>query len=364
MMIEVKAKPDFATEQLKYLYNAMRKDQFTDVHFNVGNRSFFAHMIVLASCSEFFQKNKNNLDAIFSDFREPVVDAMLIYCYLGEIHIKKEHFEQFMELAKKLQINIIDLQHKTIHQGNCLEVLRLSDDPKSREKAMSLTPCNFKILHKTPDFLNLPASALAEILKSDNLNSLAEEVFHSVKLWISYDETNRRSESVELLSLVNLTSLSIEFLVMEVMTFCASYPECIGILKQTMLTILPNYQRTNQNRKSYKIALVGDYNADFASSIDIYDEKTNSWSLSKDFNFNRSSFVSVLVDDWILIIGGFYSLDKVDYIDLKDGQKHPLEPLNQGRCFFSAVTLRNDSSTDVYVIGGYDFDEYFSSVER
>ncbi|XP_077301165.1 kelch-like protein 15 [Arctopsyche grandis] len=93
-----------------------------------------------------------------------------------------------------------------------------------------------------------------------------------------------------------------------------------------------------------------------ANTIDIFDGRNNSWLLKKNCGLDRDRFAAALVNNWILIIGGCNSLDRtvnnVDYIDLKDGQKHPLKPLNHSRSYLSAVTVLRDSSIDVYAIGG------------
>ncbi|XP_077289671.1 kelch-like protein 41 [Arctopsyche grandis] len=371
-MIEVKAKPGFATKRLEHLYDAMRNEKHVDLFFIVRNKSFYAHMIVLSACSEFFTKNMYKLSETFSDFEYPIIEAMLKYCYTGKINIDDKDYGKFIELADKLEIKNIAPRYKTIDQKNCLEVLSLSDDPTSRAKAMKLTIDKFKTLHKTPKFLKLPASALAEILKSDKLNASVNDVFNSVKLWVNSDEMNRRSELAELMTFVKLTLLSTEFVVTEFVDFCLSYPECNEILQQTLQSILPNCQRSIQIESdvtmNVKIAFVGSENTsiDTANTIDIYNDRNKCWSLSRNFRFDRTNFQSVLVDDdWMMIIGGLTSkaVTLVDYVDLKTGQKHPLKPLNQARYHFSAVTVRRVSSTDVYAIGGYN-SNVLSSMER
>ncbi|XP_077290749.1 ectoderm-neural cortex protein 1-like [Arctopsyche grandis] len=380
-MIEVNAKPDFAKNQTKYLYDAMGEKKFTDVIFSVGKRSFHAHIIVLAACSEFFIENRTRLNPVFAGFKYPVIDAIFKYCYTGKISIADEHYENFLSLADKLQIKNVAPRYETINEINCLEVLSLSDDPVSKKKAMSLTFDNYKTLYKTPGFLSLPDSVLDEILKSDKLRVSAEEAFDSVKLWVDYDGTNRRSELVQLLGSMKLTLLPFEFLVDKFMLFCSSYPECIEILRQTMQKSSANCQNSFKIEENDKIALIGDLHYNKANSIDVYDGKNNTWTLKEDFKFNRSRFASVLIDHWIMIIGGFMDpsenidfnrdsgfnlLDssQVDYIDLKDGQQHQLKPLNQSRYFFSAVTFSHNSTTDVYAIGGLKNLDSLSSVER
>ncbi|XP_077294868.1 kelch-like protein 23 [Arctopsyche grandis] len=133
--------------------------------------------------------------------------------------------------------------------------------------------------------------------------------------------------------------------------------------------------RTSLNSKSFipsetprgkreKIALVGGPGLDVANTIDIYDGENESWALFN-IKFNKYEFASVVVGHWMFIIGGLNSshqaVTSVEYVDLKHGQKYPLKPLNQSRSDLSAVSLRCDSSTDIYAIGG---DESCKSVER
>ncbi|XP_077294204.1 kelch-like protein 25 [Arctopsyche grandis] len=356
-MIEVKAKPNFATSRVENLFNAMKEQKFGDVCFTVRSRSYCLHMVVLSACSDFFMKNADNLGTIFSNFNDEVIDAILMYCYTGEIKIDNKDYIKFIELAKLLQL--INAVYTTIDVTTCLEVLRLSNDPVSRETAKNLTIKNFKTLHKTVDFLSLPASVVIEILKSDKLSVSAEEVFELVKLWVNFDDEHRRNYSRELLGCVNLKSLSMKFLLTEVMDFCYSSGDCIALLKQEIQTILPNYDC----KKKEKIALVGGWCRNIAKYIDVYDGEEKYWNLSKDFEFEKRRFVSVLVDDWILIIGGDQFPNEVDYIDLKTGQKHSLKPLCQSRYEFAAVSYHHKSSTDVYVIGGIK-DKILASVER
>ncbi|XP_077294155.1 uncharacterized protein LOC143916780 [Arctopsyche grandis] len=123
-------------------------------------------------------------------------------------------------------------------------------------------------------------------------------------------------------------------------------------------------------QKKEKIALVGGFKIEIANAVDIYDVESNCWTRSEYIGINKYNFASVVVEDWIVIIGGQNSskqiLISVEYIDLKNGQKHQLNPLNQSRYLFSAVTHRKDSSTDVYAIGGSinTNDKSLSSVER
>ncbi|XP_077297299.1 kelch-like protein 41b [Arctopsyche grandis] len=390
-MFVKKPKSDYAAKRVAYLYDAMTRDKSYDTGFIVRDRKLYAHLIVLTACSEFFGTNEGEVEDILSDFDFEVIEAILKYCYTGEISIDENHFEKLMELANRLEVKI-PKQFKTVDLSNCLDVLKISGDSELIKKAMDLTLDNFETLHKTQDFLNLPAFNVIEILKSDYLIVPSEEyVFNAVTLWINSDDANRKKYLAQLMTSVRLSLLSMKFLVSEVMTFCLLCAECMTTISQAILdkddksSIQRDTPRrkkekkialvgghhidedTPRRKKEQKIVLVGGHNIDEANTIDIFDGLMKSWTLSKDIGVNKTDFASVLVGDWIVTIGGknsaLQSATSVEYIDLKSGRKYPLKPLNQARHRFSAVTLRRDSSTDVYAIGGYN-SGILSSVER
>ncbi|XP_077295844.1 kelch-like protein 24 [Arctopsyche grandis] len=370
-MFVVKAMSNFAAKRVKYLYEAMQQDKKCDTNFTVRGRNFPAHLIVLMACSEFFGTNETKVAGIFSDFDDEVIVAILKYCYTGEIKIRVKYHKKLLELANRLEVKIPP-QFKRVNKSNCLKVLKSTGDSELLKKAMDLTLENFETLHKTQGFLNLPVSNVIEILKSDDLNVYYEEhVFNAVKLWVNHNDANRRKELAQLMRSVRLSLLPVEFIVSEVMTFCQSCAECMTILRPAIKerndkSFIP---RETPRRKIQKMALVGGWNIDLANSIDIFDGLKNSWTLFKNIGINKYDFASVLVGDWIVTIGGGNSsgesVTSVEYIDMKNGQKQPLNPLNKARWLFSAVTLRRGSSTEVYAIGGND-DDYLplSSVER
>ncbi|XP_077289919.1 kelch-like protein 25 [Arctopsyche grandis] len=369
-MYDIEAKPDFEKERLEKLHSAAKQHKYIDVEFSVRNRSIFAHMVVLAACNEIFiNESVENLNAIFAGYDDAIIDAIFKFCYTGIIYIDEDLYEKFKELATQLQIT--NLYYKTINLNNCLEALTLSNDPTSIEKAMDLTLENFDTLHKTQNFLRLPVNILVDIIKSDILNVSSETfVLNSVKLWVEEDQNKRKPKLEELLSFVKLPALTMEINFTEIQSGYYSSSEYIKKVNEAIECILKNQTSTNQRWRREKIALVGSYDARDLSTFDVFDSKYKRWTPSRDFDFKRYGFVSVLVDDWILIIGGIDSSDSrettttVEYIDLKDNRKHALEPLNLAHISFTAVAIRGDVSTDVYVIGGTAETYSLTKVER
>ncbi|XP_077289665.1 kelch-like protein diablo [Arctopsyche grandis] len=231
-MFVVKANSNFAAKRVEYLYEAMQQHKKCDTSFFVRDQVFYAHLIVLTACSEFFETNESQVEGIFSDFDYEVIEAILKYCYTGEINIGEKHRKKLMELANRLEVKIPP-QIKTVNKSNCLKVLKSTTDSELLKKAMDLTLENFETLHKTQDFLNLLASDVIEILKSNYLNVPSEEdVFNAVKLWVNHDDANRKNDLAQLLRSVRLSLLSMEFVVDEVMTFCHWCAECMTTIRQ------------------------------------------------------------------------------------------------------------------------------------
>ncbi|XP_077289896.1 kelch-like protein 7 [Arctopsyche grandis] len=347
-MFVVKASSDFAAKRVEYLYDAMKQKKKYDTLFIVRGLRFYVHLVVLSACSEFFWTNKDQLEKIFSPFDFDVIDAILKYCYTGEISIADRHYDKLMELANRLEVKIPP-RYETVDLSNCLEVLKSTEDSDLKTEAMDLTLNNFETLHKTKDFLNLPLFNVNEILKSNYLNVPSEEdVFNAVKLWANHDNANRKSDLAQLMR---------SFFIDEVLTFCHSCADCMTTLRQAVKdkkdkSFVPR-ETPRRKIKGYKMALVGGWDIDTANTIDIFDGLKNSWTLSKNIGINKYYFASVLVGDWIVIIGGKKSL------------LEPMTSVEYNSCGLSelAVTLRRGSSTDVYAIGGFG-GGFLSSVER
>ncbi|XP_077286932.1 kelch-like protein diablo [Arctopsyche grandis] len=246
-MFLVKAKSDFGAKRVAYLYDAMNQNKKCDIAFDVRGRSFPAHLIVLMACSEFFGTNEGLVEGIMSQFDFEVIEAILKYCYTGEIKIGENHHKKLMELANLLEVKIPP-QSKIVNMSNCLKVLKQTEDPELKTMSMDLILDNFETLHKTQDFLKLTVSNVIEILKSDDLNVPSEEsVFNAVKLWVNYNDANRKNKLAQLMRSVRLSLLSIEFLIDEVLTFCFSCTECMATIRQA---IQDNNNKSSNQRET------------------------------------------------------------------------------------------------------------------
>ncbi|XP_077287453.1 kelch-like protein 35 [Arctopsyche grandis] len=280
--------------------------------------------------------------------------------------IEENLYEKFKDLATQLEI--YNLYYKKIDVTNSLEALNFSSDPASIETAMYFVLENFEKLYKTPDFLNLPFSALTEIIKSDYLCVSSEaHVMKSIRMWVDEDDDKRRSKLKELLNFVKLPGLAMEINITDISTGYYSSSGYTRMVRKVVQSILEHRKNTSQRWKSVKIVLIVGNSANGSQCVEVFDSKNNSWTATV-YNFQRYYFALALVNDWILIIGGSEN-SKMEYLDLKDGLIRTLNPMRQNRWRFSAVAISHYSSTDVYAIGGQHFNKddgvmILSSVER
>lgn len=49
------------------------------------------HKVILSACSDIFAKNEDELTNIFSNYSNEVIDAILKYCYTGNISIRHSY---------------------------------------------------------------------------------------------------------------------------------------------------------------------------------------------------------------------------------------------------------------------------------
>ncbi|XP_077284603.1 kelch-like protein 35 [Arctopsyche grandis] len=231
---------------------------------------------------------------------------------------------------------------------------------------------NFVNIYKSPDFLQLNVSEVVSILQSNDLNAPCEEdVFFAMKLWIEFDKSCRQQFLFTVLSCVRLTLLSVEFLTGEVLPYCSCCSECVMIITKAMqLIVSPNFQSNEQRGGSCggpagvgppnissdtKMIIVGSWEDAGRNFIETYSAAQNSWSVSRDYGFNRRNYSVALVNNRILIIGGYINragVATVDYVDITSGQKFGMSPLKIGRYNAASATISRGSSSDVYLIGG------------
>ncbi|XP_031621377.1 protein bric-a-brac 1-like [Contarinia nasturtii] len=91
--------------------NVLALDDFLDVTLSAGGKHIKAHRFILAAASEYFRKvlkfsnDSNNFPIFFfNDVKFEHMSKIVEYLYTGSIEIQSNDIDEFMRLAKRLQI--------------------------------------------------------------------------------------------------------------------------------------------------------------------------------------------------------------------------------------------------------------------
>ncbi|XP_077302616.1 kelch-like protein 7 [Arctopsyche grandis] len=366
-IIEIQS-PDYLTSLSKHTLNCAIRHKYTDMHFTANNKTYKCHRLILSASSEYFSDDSklSQVNQIISAYNDDVIKAVFEYVYTGFIRVNIDDMDDFNELTERLKIGKITEMlasiNQTVEVSTCLKVVRLSGNfnPNAYKNALDMVLENFMKLYREHDFYHLTLPVLTYILQSDDLNvSSEEEVFKALKLWIDQNESERRKHSLDLLNCVRLKCLSLDFMTKAVLPYLSWSPECVVIITEAMQAIMnPNIKSKAKHRKSTSALLVvGSWDNASINCMELYDPSTKVWKKSKEFEFNRKNFCTVLMNDSLMIIGGHIgsrsdASDMVNLIDFKTGNMQVLSSLHQARYNAAAVVIHRAAASDVYVIGG------------
>ena len=155
------------------------KEDFCDVTL-VGNdfKQVTAHKVILASCSEYFNKILNNnskhshpvlcMEGI--DFKD--IQNVLDYIYNGEIKIYQEDIERFFTIAQKLKLEGIPEQENSLNDYNTEN----KAEPTWEESVAELTD-----LKKIESFRKTKSRKKQELRKERNMISLLPGDFDTIE---------------------------------------------------------------------------------------------------------------------------------------------------------------------------------------
>ena len=94
---------------LTQMVNSFRNDKFTDVTLiSNDKKEIKAHKNILAACSSLFKDlfNSSSTTAIFlRGIDHAELEAIIQFIYVGEVAVAQDDLEEFMEVAKSLEIN-------------------------------------------------------------------------------------------------------------------------------------------------------------------------------------------------------------------------------------------------------------------
>uniref|UniRef100_A0AAA9TH46 Kelch like family member 5 n=1 Tax=Bos taurus TaxID=9913 RepID=A0AAA9TH46_BOVIN len=378
-----------AEQTFKKMENYLRHKQLCDVILVAGDRRIPAHRLVLSSVSDYFA-------AMFtSDVREARQEeikmegvepnslwSLIQYAYTGRLELKEDNIECLLSTACLLQLSQVveaccKFLMKQLHPSNCLGIRSFADAQGCTDLhkvAHNYTMENFMEVIRNQEFVLLPASEIAKLLASDDMNIPNEEtILNALLTWVRHDLEQRRKDLSKLLAYIRLPLLAPQFLAdMENNALFRDDIECQKLIMEAMkYHLLPERRPMLQSprtkpRKSTVgtlFAVGGMDSTKGATSIEKYDLRTNMWTPVATMNGRRLQFGVAVLDDKLYVVGGrdgLKTLNTVECYNPKTKTWSVMPPMSTHRHGLGVAVLEGP----MYAVGGHDGWSYLNTVER
>ncbi|XP_053110040.1 kelch-like protein 5 isoform X3 [Hemicordylus capensis] len=217
-----------AEQTFKKMENYLRHKQLCDVILVAGDRRIPAHRLVLSSVSDYFAAMFTNdvrearQEEIKMEGVEPnALWALVQYAYTGRLELKEDNIECLLSTACILQLSQVveaccKFLMKQLHPSNCLGIRSFADAQGCTDLhkvAHNYTMEHFMEVIRNQEFLLLPATEIAKLLASDDMNIPNEEtILNALLTWVRHDLEQRKKDLSKLLAYIRLPLLAPQFL--------------------------------------------------------------------------------------------------------------------------------------------------------
>ncbi|XP_031291755.1 kelch-like protein 5 isoform X3 [Camelus dromedarius] len=217
-----------AEQTFKKMENYLRHKQLCDVILVAGDRRIPAHRLVLSSVSDYFAAMFTNdvREARQEEIKMEGVEpnslwSLIQYAYTGRLELKEDNIECLLSTACLLQLSQVveaccKFLMKQLHPSNCLGIRSFADAQGCTDLhkvAHNYTMEHFMEVIRNQEFVLLPASEIAKLLASDDMNIPNEEtILNALLTWVRHDLEQRQKDLSKLLAYIRLPLLAPQFL--------------------------------------------------------------------------------------------------------------------------------------------------------
>jgi len=381
-----------SNNSFKNLNDYRKTGALCDVTIKVGEESFPAHKVVLASASSYFQamfttglrEERENIVELH-DVDSFSVSILLDFIYTSKIEIISENVQRLLPASNLLQLITVKdacckFLKKQLDPCNALGILIFAEDHSCYDLVNTTSVFvmkNFLQICQMEEFLSLSFDRMKFFLSSDSLVVGEEEdTYNAVMKWIKHDLTIRKKHMFELLSCVRLPLLRRDFLMLTVEPedLIKSDTQCKDLLIEAMkYHLMPEMRRYLQKKRTqYRhasgmepcIYVVGGQSLfAYHSDCEIFCPKTEKWTSLPSMTMRRSRLGIGVVYDKLYVVGGFDGSQDLASVEICNGNTRSWSSglqMGTSRSCLGVAVLHNL----LYAVGGFDGSSCLSSVER
>ncbi|NXX13259.1 KLH10 protein, partial [Podargus strigoides] len=377
------------------IFNELRLEgQLCDVTIIAEGTKFRAHKIVLCTCSEYFRvlftSSWNNADRRVYNIPgicSAIMQLIIEYAYTNTLPITADNAEDLLAAGDQFHITGIvrmccEFFQSQLCLENCIGIWRITDYyccPDLREAASLFILHHFEELAKvSAEFLELPVNELIHIIEKDELNTKEEAaVFEAILKWIAHAPRARRQHVAVLLSKVRLALLQVEYFMNNVKAheYVKDNEECKALIIDTLTEMYSLYKDgqpsafTNplsRPRLPYALlfAIGGWSGRGPTNTVETYDSRADQWlNVTNKQESPIAYHGTAYLKGFIYVIGGFDGLNYFSSSKRFDPLKktwQEVAPMHWQRCYVSVAVLHGF----IYVMGGFDGHARLSTAER
>jgi len=379
---------DTLTTMNELRQNNLLCDVKINVEYNGKKNKFYAHKLVLASCSPYFKamftggcKEKNMSEISMPGLHPEVFSKLLNFAYTSKIMISEKCVLYIMLGANMLQMeHVIQICCKFLESqldpSNCIGLgsflceLGLMDFRKKVEKYV----CdNFEEVSTSEEFKSLERCQIAHIVSMDGLRVACEsQVYKAVMNWVQHDPANRQIYLPSLLEAVRCQWLPPSFLSkqLEHCPVVNKQPKCKEYLSQIFKELSlhkPVKQPPRSLCQDEVIYIAGGYLGSSLTYMECFYPYEKKWFQLTDLPIPRSGISCCVAQGLFYAVGGRNNTSE-NSIDLATCDRYnPM--LNRWDRRSSMNVSRNRGGIGVidnmiYAVGGSCGVEHLNSVER
>jgi len=325
-----------------------------------------------------------------------MLDILLEYAYNREVTITCDNVQELLPAADQFNIDGIVFKccaflEQCLDPSNCIGLRRYAQFyfcKALEEAALNYILQNFEsiIMEKYKDeFLELAAPEFAELLSYDELNIRSEEAaFEAIVQWIEHDPLDRALHIIDLLGKLRLGLMDTEYFMHNVRNnpYVRQIGEPARPLIREALQILHRLELSSdalndeenvmsRPRLPHEVlfAIGGWSGGSPTNSIEAYDSRANCWvsitNRIQKFAAERPRAYHGVVfhGHSVYIVGGFDGqnyFNSMRRIDLKELDCFEEPPMSNRRCYISVCILEKF----IYAMGGMDGHSRLKNVER
>ena len=361
---------------LQYANNNRNQGRFNDVTLQSNDTSIPANRMVLSCYCSFFDQifasqRNNQMNGSVVDI--PNVDGNLLelfirYIYTGQICIDSDNVLDILAAAHHLEFDEVkefcfEFLEKCLTPDNCITILITAKEYRNftlRDKVYKHISDNYKIITKTPAFLNLKNDELFFIVYHLKTRFYVndEELCRSLLSWTKQDEETRKRHfhnklikfaKVDQFSFLLIRDLLKESLVQE-------NAEYYNVLNDRIIDL--------RTKETIIISIGGSETKTKVKVVYSLNEQTSETypDLPISLDFHRS----IKADNFVYVIGGINSINEITSnkafrLNLSQNvlEWDEIASMNMRRCY-PGVAVLDDT---IVVCGGYDGKENLSSAE-